>query len=176
MFFLTLKKLNQFVALQNMKNSFYFLAFLILLSSCGESTGTDTISESENDTTTAETIDSNNCSCAELIFDEPYNHFFRFERRDGFTGKCEDFHPNGEKKMEKNFVDGKLHGKFFLYYDNGQIDEEKEFDNNFQTGEQITYSKKGEVIFHALYKRGNQTKVLVTRPDIPKIDPWDEAQ
>ena len=163
-----------------MKTYLYVPVFTFLLIACGngDKTNSEIIQDDSENVELVELteIDSNYCNCNELIFDEPYNHFFRFERREGFTGKCEDFHSNGEKKMEKNFVDGKLHGKFFLYYDNGQIEEEKEFDNNFQTGEQITYSKKGEVIFHALYKRGTQTKVLVTRPDIPKIDPWEEAQ
>jgi len=173
-FFLTLKKLNHFVALQNMKNSYFLILIGFLLFSCKESGAPDTIVESD-DTTTTQAIDSNYCNCTELIFDEPYNHFYRFERRDGYTGLCEEFHPNGELKLEKNFIDGKLHGKLIMYYNNGQIEEEKEFDMNFQTGEQITYTKKGEVKFHALYKRGQQTKVLVTRPDLPKTDPWDEA-
>ena len=95
------------------------------------------------------------CDCSEIYFDQPYNQFYYSE------------------KEHKSFVEGKVHGKHFLYYDNGQIEEEKEFDMNFQIGEQIIYSKKGEVIYHALYKRGVQTQLLVSNPHIPKIDIWD---
>ena len=152
-----------------MKNLFFFLAITLFLIGCGESkTKPESIIEDEN---TA--IDSNYCICSELIFDEPYNHFYRFEKREGFTGYCEEFYLDGKLKMTKNFVDGKLHGKMILYYDNGQIEEEKQFDMNFQTGEQITYTRKGEVKFHALYERGKQVKVLVSKPDLPKVDEWE---
>jgi len=153
-----------------MKKFSCLFIFGFALLSCNNQTQIPDVIE---DTIVTSIIDSSYCSCAELIFDEPYNHFFRYERREGYTGKCQEFHENGKLKMEKNFVDGKLHGKFLIYYNNGQIEEEKEFDTNFQNGEQITYSKKGVVIFHALYKRGKQTDMLITRPDIPKIDPWD---
>lgn len=122
--------------------------------------------------TTAEPVDSFYCNCTELTFDQPYNHFWRFEKRVGFTGKCEEFYPDGTVKISKNLVEGKLHGKVITYYDNGQVHDEKEFDMNLQTGEQITYTKKGEVKFHALYKRGTQTQVLINKPDMVEEDPW----
>lgn len=139
---------------------FYILTLLslFLLTSCG---GEEVASTEDPD---VEEIDSNYCDCGELIFDEAYNHFWRFERRKGFTGLCEEFHPNGQKKLEKNFVDGKVHGKMISYHDNGQIYEDQEFDTNFQIGEKILYTRSGEVKFHALYKRGKQEEVLVTKP------------
>lgn len=118
------------------------------------------------DTVESEPIDSTYCDCNELFFDEAYNHYYRFERRDGFTGLCEEFYPGGGIKMKKNFNLGKVHGKMITYHENGQIWDEQEFDMNLQTGEKITYTQSGQVKFHALYKRGRQTEVLVSRPDL----------
>lgn len=140
----------------------------IVMMSCGSEQETEQIIDTPIE-------DPATCDCSEIYFDEPYNHFYYSERDKGYTGTCESFHANGEKKEHKNFVDGKVHGKHFLYYNNGQIEEEKEFDMNFQIGEQIIYSKKGEVIYHALYTRGNQTKLLVSNPHIPKVDEWDSS-
>lgn len=141
------------------------MGLFFLAAGCGESgTAPDQPDNTANDSTY--------CNCNELVFDEPYNHFYLTEKRKGFTGKCEDFYPDGQKKTEKNFLEGKLHGKVITWYKNGQVHEEKQFDMNFQTGEQITYTDKGEVKFHALYKRGNQTEVLVSRPELPETDEW----
>lgn len=142
--------------------------FSFLLLSCTPSTG----SEADESSTTENAIDSSYCNCADLTFDQPYNHFWRFEKRLGYTGKCEEFYPDSTLKISKNFVDGKLHGKVVSYYPDGKIHDEKEFDMNLQIGEQITYSIAGEVKFHALYKRGTQTEVLVNRPSLPEEDPW----
>jgi antitoxin component YwqK of YwqJK toxin-antitoxin module len=122
---------------------------------------------------TEEAIDSAYCACSELVFSEPYNHMYRFDKRKGYTGKCEEFYPDGQLKESKNFVDGKLHGKVFSYHKNGKVKEEKEYDMNFQVGEMIMFTSKGEVKYHALYERGKQVKVLVTRPDLPMEDEWE---
>ena len=130
----------------------------IVLSSCKDGA----VADEELDETIA--VDSNYCDCHELTFDEPYNHFYRFERRKPFTGLCEEFHPNGDLKLEKNFVEGKVHGKMISYHENGQVWEEQEFDTNFQVGEKIIYTQSGLVKFHALYKRGKQIEVLEAKP------------
>ncbi|OIQ36427.1 MAG: hypothetical protein BM555_02655 [Crocinitomix sp. MedPE-SWsnd] len=140
---------------------FSLLALLtLILTSCGEGNNTDENSNGET------AIDSAYCDCNELTFDEGYNHFYRFERREPFNGFCEEFHSNGEKKAEKNMTEGKLHGKVISYHDNGQVYEDEEFNMNFQTGERIIYTRSGKVKFHALYKRGKQIEVLVTHPEL----------
>lgn len=141
---------------RSMKYFIFFLPVLFLAACSGE------VESTEEDT--AEEIDSNYCDCRELTFDDRYNHFYRFERRDPFTGLCEEFHSNGELKLEKNFVEGKVHGKMTSYHENGQIYEDQEFDMNFQVGEKIMYTKSGQVMFHALYNRGKQVEVLETQP------------
>jgi antitoxin component YwqK of YwqJK toxin-antitoxin module len=129
--------------------------------------------DEQNPEITGEVIDSSYCACSELVFSEPYNHMYRFDKREGYTGKCEDFYPDGQLKESKNFIDGKLHGKVLSYHKNGKVKEEKEYDMNFQVGEMIMYTSKGEVKYHALYERGKQVKVLVTRPDLPMEDEWE---
>jgi hypothetical protein len=139
-----------------MKFLIFFGIIGLTLTSCSGSEGGEDQETSD--------IDSSYCNCNELTFDEPYNHFWRFERRKGYTGLCEDFYPDGTKKIEKNFVDGKVDGKMITYHENGQVWEDQEFKTNFQVGEKIIYTKSGEVKFHALYKRGKQIEVLVTKP------------
>jgi hypothetical protein len=153
-----------------MKNQVAIAFFTLLLISCGN--GGEVPAHSDQSDERAEPIDSFYCNCDELILDQPYNHFWRFERRKGFTGKCEEFYPDGTLKTTKNLVEGKLHGKLFTYYKNGRMHEEKEFDMNFQTGEHIIYTNTGEVKLHALYRRGKLTEILVNKPDVLEEDPW----
>jgi hypothetical protein len=105
-------------------------------------------------------IDSNYCNCNDLIFDDRYNHFYLFERRDGFTGKCEIPFPNGNIQIEKNFDDGKMQGKFIEFHENGRVWRERNYDKNFQDGDSFTYSKSGKLIAHALYKRGKLKEMI----------------
>jgi len=94
------------------------------------------------------------CDCKELQFDQPYNNFYLEKPRDGFTGLCENLYSNGLPSLSKNFKKGKVHGKVISYYENGQIDEEKEFDMNFQVNDHFKYDESGNLIFHYRYERG----------------------
>ncbi|UKN01284.1 hypothetical protein K6119_16265 [Paracrocinitomix mangrovi] len=145
------------------KWSFLLILPVVIWSCKGEEPNND----SENQTSD---IDSTHCDCHELTFDEPYNHFYRFERRVGYTGNCQEYYADGSVKLDKNFVDGKVHGKMISYHENGQIHEDQEFDMNFQVGERIIYTKSGKVKFHALYKRGQQTDVLEAHPELTLDD------
>lgn len=131
-----------------------------ILFSCG---GETEMSEKER---TEETETQTYCDCSELFFDEPYNRFYLDDPKEPFTGKCEGFHPNGELALEKNFKEGKVHGKMITYFDNGLKKDEREFEDNFQVGEQITRNRRGEIVYHALYERGKLKEILVTRPDL----------
>lgn len=141
-----------------MKHLLRLLSLALIITSCS---GNDS---SDQPVDIVEEIDSTYCNCAELVYDEGYNHFFRYERRESFNGICETFHPNGQLWEHKPMTNGKIHGRMITYYDSGQIKEEKEFDMNFQTGEQLNYNEAGEVVFHALYNRGRQIEILINRP------------
>ena len=105
-----------------------------------------------------DTLESNEtisyCDCNELVFDQSYNNFYLTEPRDGYTGSCEVFYPNGNVSLSKTFNKGKIHGNLIEYYENGDIREKKLFDMNFQTGDHYVYGEDGELVFHAIYKRG----------------------
>ena len=146
------------ISLGRMKYFSFFVLIAIGLAAC-KGTPAEEINITEE-----ESIDSTYCLCHELTFDKDYNHFYRFERREPFTGKCETFYPDSTLKLEKNFVDGKVHGKMISYHDNGQVWEEQEFKMNLQTGERIIYTKSGKVKFHALYKNGQQTELIESNP------------
>lgn len=134
----------------------YFLPVFLLLS-CGG--GDSDIAETEG-------TDSTYCDCNELSFDETYNNFYLEKPRDGFTGDCETFYPNGQVKLQKSFIKGKVDGKLISYYDNGQVEKVAEYEMNLQTGEQINYTPNGVIMFHALYKRGKQVEVIETHPEL----------
>ena len=147
-----------------MKNQLIISGVFILLLSCGgnpEESGTAVTEE-----------DPTFCECTELFFDEPYNRFYLEDRQKPFSGECQDLHPNGEKKLVKHFKNGKVHGKMITYYDNGQVEDEREFEDNFQVGERIQYNRKGEVTYHALYERGKVTEILVVRPDLKESEDY----
>jgi hypothetical protein len=95
-----------------------------------------------------------NCDCNDLQYDPGYNNFYMEKPREGYTGKCELFHANGQLALSKNFKDGKVDA-------NGQIDEKKTFDKNFQTGEGLKYSEGGTLIFKALYDYGREMEIII---------------
>ena len=133
----------------------YFSLLLVILASCSN----DQTSSSEVDNKPIKEPEL--CDCNELGFDKDYNNFFWITPRNGYTGTCELYFPDGKIKLQKHFKGGKVHGKMTSYYQNGQIEDVKEFDTNFQVGEQKTYREDGILKYHALYERGNQTKILV---------------
>ena len=142
--------------------TFFIISAFVLFSCSGEKSDVQTDDSTE--------IDSNYCECEELTLDKPYNHFYRFERTEPFTGKCESFYPDGTVKVEKHFEKGKVHGPLITYHDNGQVHEEQEFKMNVQVGEYIIYTKSGKVRFHALYKNGQQTKLIESNPQFELDD------
>ena len=142
--------------------------FILILSVAFISAITSCEGNSENES--SGNIDSSYCECHELVFDEPYNHFYRFDRTEGYMGKCEEFYANEQLKMEKNFVDGKVNGTLKKYWENGQLAEVKEFDMNFQIGTQLNYNSEGDTVYHATYKRGRLEEMLLITPDYPTVE------
>ena len=124
---------------------------VMLLISCS---GNGTDEETSNE------VDSTYCDCNELTFDQLYNHWWRYEQRKGFTGKCDVKLPNGNIDFEKNFVDGKMEGEYIVYHENGQPHKVRNYSKNFQDGNSYTYSKSGKLIAHAVYKRGKLKEMV----------------
>ena len=62
-----------------------------------------------------------------------------------YTGKCFEFHDNGQKKSEENYKDGKPDGLLVYWYENGQKQMELTFKDNEGISEKYWNSKGEEV-------------------------------
>ena len=62
-----------------------------------------------------------------------------------YTGKCFEFHDNGQKKSEENYKDGKFDGLMVSWHENGQ----KMKETNYKDNELISgkfWNSKGEEV------------------------------
>ncbi len=133
-----------------MKRWFYIL-ILFSIFSCGSS----------DEDLEAEQI----CDCYELKLDPLYNRYFKTERKEPYTGKCQMFHPNGQVQMIKNLNEGKIHGMVYTYYENGQLEFEREYDMNFQLGDEFYYNVQGKLIHHKIFNRSHLKEVVEYHPE-----------
>ncbi|MCG8573973.1 MAG: hypothetical protein MI810_03750 [Flavobacteriales bacterium] len=109
------------------------LTTCIFLISCkGESKSDEKVVDDGNVMSTAK-LDS--CDCKDLQTDTLGNHFLKDE---AFTGICLDYYPGSDEKyIEKNLLEGKLHGKVIYYAKGGDIlmEEVYESGNKKRSGE-----------------------------------------
>ena len=99
-------------------------------------------------------ITENSCHCNDLVYDELYNYFFIEERTSPYTGKCFEYYESGEISLEKNFIDGKMHGDMLRFRKNGIRKSLVEFKLNFIDGKAIFYNLQGKDSVIQQYKRG----------------------
>jgi hypothetical protein len=113
-----------------MRRLFLITLLPALVFSCGENNKSN---DEELDTGTvkqSEQLDT--CSCSELDIDSTGNHFFKNKL---YTGICVENYPNSDSKyIEKNILNGRLHGRI-AYYD-----------------------KSGEIILEEIYEEGNKKR------------------
>jgi antitoxin component YwqK of YwqJK toxin-antitoxin module len=100
------------------------------------------------------TITENSCHCNDLVYDELYNYFFTEERTSPYNGKCLEYYDSGEISLEKNFVEGKMHGDMLRFRKNGIRKSLVEFKLNFIEGKAIFYNLQGKDSVIHQYKRG----------------------
>ena len=100
------------------------------------------------------TVTENSCHCNDLVYDELYNYFFIEERTSPYNGKCLEYYESGEISLEKNFIDGKMHGNMLRFRKNGIRKSLVEFKLNFIDGKAIFYNLQGEDSVTQQYKRG----------------------
>ncbi|MCB9194925.1 MAG: hypothetical protein H6598_01695 [Flavobacteriales bacterium] len=106
-------------------------------------------------TDSAEMADKEACmNCNDIFLDPMYNHFYTDDRTKPYTGKCQSKSKSGQIILEKNFVEGKLEGKWLEYYENGTIKSEWEFSKNRQHGNLKGYSVDGTLEYHSVYNKG----------------------
>ena len=99
-------------------------------------------------------IAGNSCHCDDLVYDELYNYFFIEERTSPYTGKCLEYYESGEISLEKNFIEGKMHGDMLRFRKNGIRKSLVEFKLNFIDGKAIFYNLQGKDSVIHQYKRG----------------------
>ena len=73
-----------------------------------------------------------------------------------YTGKTYQLHPNGEKKWEKNWKDGKPEGLDITWYQSGQKWREWNFKNHKPEGKWTYWDENGLKQSEANYKNGKQ--------------------
>lgn len=137
----------------------YFFSLTLLFFSCTEAEPAIDIIEIEQPT---------NCDCNDLILDDKYNRFYLTDKKKPFSGQCIVLYQNGNKKLERNYIEGKYHGDVIDYYDNGQIEMIREYKNHFINGFEKIYSKSGQLIKHTIYKQSTVMEVLENHPEISK--------
>lgn len=129
----------------------FIVSTITLFFSCGETTVKEQISEAPEESVVEE---NGNCNCEDLIHDNLYNWYYLEDRKSPFSGKCSVNYTNGNVKLEREFVEGKVHGTAKEWFENGQQKLLIEFDMNLQSGEKKEWDETGKLIYHANYKRG----------------------
>ena len=67
-----------------------------------------------------------------------------------------EYHNNGQIKMETNYKDEKLEGKWIWYYENGQIEGEGNFKDGKLDGKWTFYYENGQIREEGNYTGGQQ--------------------
>ncbi len=133
-----------------MKLIFLFSLLLVLFSCSGPETPNQIIA-----------IDQpTKCDCNELILDNKYNRFYLTDKKKPFSGECIVLYQNGNKKIERHCIEGKYHGNVIDFYDNGQIEMIRQYQNHFINGYEKIYSRNGELLRHSIYKQSTLMEVI----------------
>ncbi len=70
-----------------------------------------------------------------------------------------DFYPNGQVRTEGNMKDGKRHGLWTGYNEQGQVKSRGEFINGVQEGPTVVFHDNGGIYYSGSYKMGKQSGV-----------------
>ena len=72
------------------------------------------------------------------------------------TGKFITYHDNGKIKMEAFFNDGMKDGETKIYFENGGLNEIRNYKNNEMNGIWLTFNMNGKKVSEASYKNGKK--------------------
>ena len=72
----------------------------------------------------------------------------------GEPEKIESFYPDGNKRMEGQYIGGKKNGTWRAWYENGQLQKEENYVDNLMEGKQSYWYKRGKIKKEAWYKAG----------------------
>ncbi len=66
------------------------------------------------------------------------------------------YYPNGSKKIEGSYKDGKKSGKWIFYFENGAVWSIGSFENGLRIGKAKVYHENGEVFYTGAYLQGKK--------------------
>lgn len=72
----------------------------------------------------------------------------------GYTGEAVGFHENGQKSIQCEYAEGKLHGEYFEWYDNGQLKTQCNYSDGSLLDSLIQYYQSGEIQKKCYYVEG----------------------
>ena len=80
-----------------------------------------------------------------------------------FTGMFVDWHPNGQKKEEVNYIDGWAVGTRTVWYNNAQKNEEINYIDGKLDGKYTQWFEDGQKYIGSNYIDGKETSFIVMR-------------
>jgi antitoxin component YwqK of YwqJK toxin-antitoxin module len=71
----------------------------------------------------------------------------------GYTGKCLEYHGNGQSYIDCNYINGRFDGKYLKYHDNGKLERDCNYVNGtIEDGELLDYYDNGQIFYKCNYK------------------------
>ena len=104
------------------------------------------------------------CNCNDVFLDPEYNYFYTEDRSIPYTGQCESKFADGSIKEVKNYLEGKLEGKYLEYYESGTVKSEWMFSAGRQHGESKGYYENGQLKYHTKFYKGEHDTTFVANP------------
>lgn len=92
--------------------------------------------------------------CERLNLDIKYNHFYETDRTVPYNGECRTFFQGGKVKQVREIQNGKNHGSYKEFDENGVLREEGVFYENLHHGVFKYYNDEGELIEQVEYALG----------------------
>ncbi len=107
-----------------------------------------------------ETEKASGCECSDLQLDPLYNHFYLVKREQPYTGECFEKNKSGIIIKTIQYKDGKVDGTLRVFYDDGSIKSETEYELNKQHGDFKVWDLEGNLTHHSVFHKGSQQEVL----------------
>ena len=92
--------------------------------------------------------------CKETEGQDRNDVVYLHNQEEPFTGKNLCKYENGQNKVEGNYKDGKLDGKWTWWYDNGQKDREANYKDGNPDGKWTWWYENGQKMVEGNYKDG----------------------
>jgi antitoxin component YwqK of YwqJK toxin-antitoxin module len=132
------------------------MAFAILTIGCGEKKS-DGVNAHESESVD---IESDGVNLDELEDREGVAYLKNSDSP--YTGKCFEFHDNGQKQTEGNFKDGGIDGLFETWYEKGGKEGEANFKGGKMDGLMVSWHENGQKELEENYKDGKRDGPRVT--------------